>query len=219
MNKLKTIVAIMIAFMVIGVASAAVIERYNSTATVEMNLGTPSNCEIETLVSIDGENFTEEIIMDNVSGGDVVTLTFSHRNVSPNEDLLFGTVVYTISCTEGLDMSNQCKGSIEDFYNYGPVIQPNVNKCIELESGLVYTSTYNISQPLNTGEFVHIVDKKSVEILPMDFSMFTDETSYTEVEIHFNEHAVGSYTAGGSVETYLFNEIPRRGADQINSTE
>ena len=144
---------------------------------------------------------------------------FCHRNVSPNEDLLFGTVVYTISCTEGLDMSNQCKGSIEDFYNYGPVIQPNVNKCIELESGLVYTSTYNISQPLNTGEFVHIVDKKSVEILPMDFSMFTDETSYTEVEIHFNEHAVGSYTAGGSVETYLFNEIPRRGADQINSTE
>lgn len=205
--------------MVIGVASAAVIERYNSTATVEMDLGTPSNCEIETLVSIDGENFTENILLDNISGGDVVTLTFSHRNVSPNEEVLFGTVRYGITCSEGLDMSDECKGSIEDFYNYGPVIQPNIIECIELESGLIYTSTYDETYPINMAEHVYVIDNKSVEILPMDFSMFLDETSYTKVEIHFNEFAVGSYTVDGSVETYLFNEIPRSGADQINSTE
>jgi hypothetical protein len=209
----------MIAIMVIGVASAAVIERYNSTATVEMDLGTPSNCEIETLVSVDGSNFTNEIVLDNVSGGDVVTLTFSHRNVSPNEEVLFGTVRYGITCSEGLDMSNVCKGSIEDFYNYGPVIQPVEPKCLELESGLIYTSTYNEIYPVNTKEHVVIIDRTTVELVPMDFSMFIDETSYTKVEIHFNEFAVGSYTVDGSVDTYLFHDIPRRGADQINSTE
>ncbi len=205
--------------MVIGVASAAVIEKYNSKATVEMDLGTPSNCEIETLVSIDGVNFTENIELNNMSGGDVITLTFSHQNVCPDEELLFGTVRYGITCSEGLDMSDECKGSIEDFYNYGPVIQPNINECIELESGLIYTSTYDIPYPINTEKYIDIIDRNTVELAPMDFSMFTEDISYSKVEIHFNEHAVGSYIVDGSIETYTFEEIPRKGADQINSTE
>ena len=216
--------------MVFGVASAAVYTEYrNNTATAEMTLEKPNNCDVETLVSSNGINFSESIVLDNVIGGDTIVLTFSHENTGQSE-YVFGTVNYEIECKEGLDFKGPCAGSINDFYDSEPSIQPMSEKGIPLPrpiplpddcefvyGGIMYTNTYGETYPVNTPEYVNKINSKEASVAPYDYNVFVD-TEYTVMEITFRTDAYGSYEVRGTVEPIVFETVPIEYKEKINET-
>ena len=228
MKTMKSIFAIMIALMVIGVAAGAVYTEYrNNTATASMEIEKPHNCDVETLVSNDGVNFSESIVLDNVIGGDTIVLTFSHENTGQNE-YVFGTVSYEIECKEGLDFKGPCEGTINDFYDSEPSIQPMSENGIPLPiplpddcefvyGGIMHTNTYGETYPVNTPEYVNKINSKEASVTPYDYNVFVD-TEYTVVEITFRSDAYGSYEVRGTVDPVVFERIPIEFQDKINET-
>jgi len=216
--NLKSVIALLIVISIMGVASAAVIYEHNSIATAKITIEKPTTNGIETLVSVDGVNFSENIILDNVVAGDSVVLFFSHENVGEDE-FLFGTVEYVIDCEEGLEFKGPCKGSIHDFADSEPGIIPPLeqSECIDVEYGIVHKNTWGESYPVNTGEFVYKIDRTSAEILPGDYGVF-DETEYTEVTFTFVSGAHGTYTVSGTVNTIALFEIPIVERELINES-
>ncbi len=210
----------MIALMVIGVAAGAVYTEYrNNTATAEMTIEKPNNCDVETLVSNDGVNFSESIVLDNVIGGDTIVLTFSHENTGQNE-YVFGTVSYEIECKEGLDFKGPCAGSINDFYDSEPgiVILPMpVDDCEFVYNGIMYTDTYGETYPINTPEYVTRLNNREASVTPYDYDIFTGK-KFTVVEITFRSDAYGSYEVRGTVDPVIFERIPIEYQDKINET-
>ncbi len=222
----------MIALMVIGVAAGAVYTEYrNNTATAEMTIEKPHNCDVETLVSNDGVNFSESIILDNVIGGDTIVLTFSHENTGTSE-YIFGTVGYEIECKEGLDFKGPCDGSINDFYDSEPSVYPAGSQsggigmplptpipddCEFVYNGIVYTNTYGDTYPVNTPEFVNRLNNKEASVTPYDYNVFVG-TEYTTMEITFRTDAYGSYEVRGTVDPVIFEEVPIEYKDKINET-
>ena len=208
--------------MVITVGSAAVYTEYkNNTATATMELEKPDNCDVETLVSDDGSNFSESIIIDNVTGGDTVVLTFSHENTGSSE-LIFGTVEYEIECDEGLDFKGPCRGTINDFYVSHPSISiplptPTPDECEFVYSGIIHTDTYDETYPVNTPEYVTKLNSKEASVTPYVYDIFTG-MKYTTVEITFRDDAYGSYEVRGTVEPIVFERIPIEFKDKINET-
>ena len=220
----KTIIAaILITLMVFGVASAAVYTEYrNNTATAEMTIEKPHNCDVETLVSSDGVNFSESIILDNVIGGDTIVLTFSHENTGQNE-YVFGTVGYEIECKEGFDFKGPCDGSINDFYDSEPSTQlmplptPITDDCEFVYGGIMYTNTYGETYPINMPEYVTRLNNREASVTPYDYDIFTGK-KFTAVEITFRSDAYGSYEVRGTVEPVVFERIPIEYKDKINET-
>ena len=221
--KTKNIIfAVLIAIMVFSVASAAVYTEYrNNTATAEMTIDKPHNCDVETLVSSNGVNFSESIILDNVIGGDTVVLTFSHENTKPN-DYAFGTVKYEIECKEGLDFRGPCRGTINDFYDSEPstllipLPTPIPYDCEFVYGGIMYTNTYGETYPVNTPEYVTRMNNREASIRPYDYDVFNG-TKYTKVEMTFRTDAYGSYEIRGTVDPVIFDRIPILFQDRINA--
>ena len=220
MKTINIILAVLIAFMVIGVSAGAVYTEYrNNTATASMEIEKPHNCDVETLVSSDGVNFSESIILDNVIGGDTIRLTFSHENTGENE-YVFGTVSYEIECKEGLDFKGPCKGTINDFYDSEPgiVILPMpVDECSFVYNGIMYTDTYGETYPINTPEYVTRLNNREASVTPYDYDIFTGK-KFTVVEITFRSDAYGSYEVRGTVDPVTFERIPIEYQDKINET-
>jgi len=232
MKTRNILIVILIALMVFGVASAAVYTEYrNNTATAEMTIEKPHNCDVETLVSSDGMNFSESIILENVTGGDTIVLTFSHENTGSSE-YIFGTVEYEIECKEGLDFKGPCRGTINDFYDSEPSVYPADSQsggigmplptpipddCIHVFNGIVYTNTYGETYPVNTPEYVTKLNNKEASVTPYDFDVFTG-LKFTVVEITFRTDAYGSYEIRGTVDPEIFNRIPIEFQDKINAT-
>lgn len=218
----KMIAAILVIAMMLTIGSAAVYTEYkNNTATATMELEKPHNCDVETLVSSNGVNFSESITLDNVSAGDSIVLTFSHENVG-EDDYFFGTVNYLVDCDEGLEFKGPCKGSIHDFADSEPGISimpmpMPVNECVDVNCGIIHTNTWGESYPVNTDEFIYKIDKTSAELMPMDYGIF-DGVETTELTITFVDGAYGTYTFSGTVETIQFVEIPRKEQEMINET-
>ncbi len=232
MKTKNTIIAILIALMVFGVASAAVYTEYrNNTATASMVIEKPHNCDVETLVSSDGINFSESITLDNVIGGDTVVLTFSHENTGTNE-YIFGTVGYEIECKEGLDFKGPCGGTINDFYDSEPSVYPADSQsigigiplptpipddCEFVYNGIMYTNTYGESYPVNTPEHVTRLNNREASITLMDYTVFSG-MKYTTCEYTFRTDAYGSYEFRGTVLPTVFERIPIEYQDKINET-
>ena len=222
----------MIALMVIGVAAGAVYTEYrNNTATASMEIEKPHNCDVETLVSNDGVNFSESIILDNVIGGDTIRLTFSHENTGTSE-YIFGTVGYEIECKEGLDFKGPCKGTINDFYDSEPSFYPADSQsggigiplptpipddCEFVYNGIMYTNTYEETYPINTPEYVTRLNNREASVTPYDFDVFTGK-KFTVVEITFRTDAYGSYEVRGTVDPVVFERVPIEFKDKINET-
>ncbi len=232
MKTIKSMFVIMIALMVIGVAAGAVYTEYrNNTATASMEIEKPHNCDVETLVSSDGVNFSESIILDNVISGDTIRLTFSHENTGTSE-YIFGTVGYEIECQEGLDFKGPCDGTINDFYGSGSYIYPPSsqfggseippptpmpNDCECVYSGIMYKSTYGETYPINTPEYVTRLNNREASVTPYDYDIFTGK-KFTVVEITFRSDAYGSYEVRGTVDPVIFERIPIEFQDKINET-
>jgi hypothetical protein len=220
MKTIKSMFVIMIALMVIGVAAGAVYTEYrNNTATAEMTIEKPNNCDVETLVSNDGVNFSESIVLDNVIGGDTIVLTFSHENTGQNE-YVFGTVSYEIECKEGLDFKGPCEGTINDFYDSEPsilMLPIPVDECGFVYAGIVYTNTYGESYSVNTPEYVTRMNNKEASVTPHDYDVFSG-TKYTKVEMTPRTDAYGSYEIRGTVDPVVFERIPIEYQDKINET-
>ncbi len=220
MKTRNIIFAVLIALMVFSVASAAVYTEYrNNTATASMEIEKPHNCDVETLVSSNGINFSESTILDNVIGGDTIVLTFSHENTGHNE-YVFGTVSYEIECKEGLDFKGPCEGTINDFYDSEPgiVILPMpADECSFVYNGIMYTDTYGETYPINTPEYVTRLNNREASVTPYDYDIFTGK-KFTVVEITFRSDAYGSYEVRGTVDPVVFERIPIEYQDKINET-
>lgn len=221
--SIKSILALLIVISIMGVASAAVIYEYNSTATAAMTIEKPNTNGIETLVSEDGVNFSESIVLENVVAGDTIVLYFSHENVG-EDDFLFGTVEYVIDCEEGLEFKGPCKGAIHDFADSEPGISimpmpapTPTSECVDVEYGIVHKNTWDESYPVNTEEFVYKIDRTSAEILPGDYGVF-DGKEYTEMTFTFVNGAHGTYTVSGTVNTIALFEIPIVERELINES-
>lgn len=216
MNR-KIFLAILIIAMILSVASAAVYTGFNNTATANVNIEKTGDCSVETLVSDDGINFTESITLTNVTAGDTIELTFSHKNVEPyteTNQYLFGSVKYQVHCVEGLDLQT-CEGSVNDFMDNGPEIMED---CQNVVQGILHENIYGVLYPVNSEEFITEIDKETASITPYDFQAFGIEETYTKVIITFNEKAFGQYTVSGTVDTISFMDIPRGSREQINES-
>lgn len=218
--NIKSIIALLIVISIMGVTSAAVIYEYNNTATAEICIAEPDVNGIETLVSSDGVNFSENIILENVSPGDSIVLTFSHENVGDDE-FLFGTVEYEISCEEGLEFNGPCEGSIHDFYDSEPGIplpRPEpAPDCLYFECGIIHNNTWGDSYPVNGPEYINLIDDNTAELHPWDYGVF-DNIEYTELTITLVDGAFGTYLVSGTVNTIPPFEIPAPIREQINET-
>lgn len=225
MKTRNIIIAVLIALMVVSVASAAVLYEYNNTATATMNLEKPNSQDVETLVSDDGINYSESITLDGVSAGDSVVLFFSHENVG-DSDFMFGTVEYEITCDEGLEFKGPCKGSIHDFMDSEPGISimpmpKPADKCHFYECGIIHMNTWGISYPVNGPEYVNMVSDNAASITPWDYGVFED-IEYSQITVTFvtDEHGspYGTYTVSGTVNTIDLYEIPIVERELINET-
>ncbi len=156
-------------------------------------------------------------------------MTFSHENTKPN-DYAFGTVKYEVECKEGLDFKGPCRGTINDFYDSEPSIQPAGDNGIPLPrplplpdvcefvyDGIMHTNTYGETYPVNMPEYVTRLNNREASVTPYDYDIFTGK-KFTAVEITFRSGAYGSYEFRGTVEPVVFERIPIEYKDKINAT-
>jgi len=204
MNKVK-IFGILAVMLFVGIAAGVVYSEYNKTADAKMTLHHDNNNGFETLVSSNDTNFSNSIVVDNVDGGDMVTLVFSHENMNPNTSKT-GNITYEIECVETLTFeTGECEGQILDFFD------ENVtgDRCDRIAGGLVYTNPFGSTVKVNLPEYITKINDNTAKITPIEHQIIVfDDIVYTTLNITFNEKACGEYTISGYVEEYTPDPTP-----------
>lgn len=188
--------SILAVLLFIGAGSALVYVGYNYMARATVDIPATGEEGIETLISVNGEGWTNSLGLTGVEAGDTINITFRHENKYASD--LNGTIIYEIVCMDDLSWaSGMCEGQILDFYNVGAL----GGDCEKMLAGLVFTDTNGTISYVNSNESVEKLSNSVAQIYTTadDQTFPAGSIRYTNLEMTFHSQAQGKYNIDGFV--------------------